>query len=344
MKPIYPLKLIIFATVALLLLGLAGCSDATRVSDGSSNGLAATPTIPAFQSPDVSSAAAIPVTGTNPVTGALPASSSAFSGNGRFDLSFGISASLAGTTSAINATRATQIERQLTPSLEAVNDLSDLPGGNVPVIVSQCGLANAFYVSTVPEIVLCTELLDAAYNALLGLFDQDIARASRIAGQVFTFFMLHEIAHALDDLLDLPVFGNTESAADAIATVLAAETGTPDIVLFSAYLFTLSGDGTFGDVHHAGEDRAGDLVCWVLGSDPALLAADGLSELGQQFVDVGRDCVGEYAEQRTAVERWIPRLGDLDASQQLTQLRSAKNQSDARQDMSTILNQLNLLL
>lgn len=343
MNPIYPLKLICFATVVLLQLGLAACGDATGVNNGvSSNALATTPIIPTFHSPDANNPGNTPAA--MPVTGTLPVSSSASSGNGRFNLSFGLSMSLAGTTSAVSATRATQIERQLTPSMLAVNDLVGLPDGNVPIIVSQCGLANAFYVSSVPEIVLCTELLDAAYQALLRLFDQDIARASRVAGQVFTFFMLHEIAHALDHQLDLPVFGNTESAADAIATVLAAETGTPDIVLFSAYLFTLSGDGTFGDVHHAGEDRAGDLVCWVLGSDPALMAAEGLNELGQQFVDAGRDCVGEYAEQRTAVERWIPRLGDLDASQQLTQLNSAKSESDAHQDMNTILNQLNLLL
>lgn len=330
MKHIIPTKLIARVIAILTLVGLSACGDANRADTST----AITPVIPTFQPPVTNTAAAIPVN----------ANGTVFAGNGSFNLSFGSATSLPNSTSAVNSTRATQIERQLAPSILAVNDLISLPGGDVPIVVRQCELANAFYVSTVREIVMCTELLDAAYNALLGLFSQDIARASRVAGQVFTFFMLHEIAHALDDVLELPVFGNTESAADAIATVLAAETGSPDIVLFSAYLFTLSIDGSFGDVHYAGEDRAGDLVCWVLGSDRALREAEELSNLGQQFIDAGRDCVGEYADQRMAVERWIPRLANLNAGRQAMQQRSTSSQSDAFENLNTILYQLNLLL
>ncbi len=337
MNPIFPGKLITFAAALLLHLSLSACGDVNRVG---TNASPQGPVIPSFQALDGNQASALPSAASDVIL-----NGAALSSNGRFELSFGSAASAPGSTSVVNNTRAVQIERQLTPSILAVNDLISLPGGNIPIIVRQCELANAFYVSTVPEIVMCTELLDASYTALLGLFDGDIARASRVAGQVFTFFMLHEIAHALDHVLELPVFGNTESAADAIATVLAAESGTPDIVLFAAYLFTLSVDGTFGDVHHSGEDRAGDLVCWVLGSTPELMEAEALSGLGQQFVDAGRDCVGEYAAQRTAVERWIPRLRDLAGALESTQPRtSQEHQADAERNLSTILYQLNLLL
>lgn len=301
MLRIIPEKLVCCLAAGFLLAALASCGDTNRVDQVE----AQSSVIPTFQAQS----------GNNAVAGTTATNSlqQVFITTGEFRLSFADSAALPNATSAVNSTRATQIERQLDPALQSFNDMLSLPHGDVPIVIRQCGLSNAFYVPAAREIVLCTELLDASYNALLNLYDQDAQQASRVAGDVFTFFMFHEIAHALDDVLDLPIFGNVESAADAIATVLAAETGRPQIALFAAYLFTLSIDGTFGDVHHSGDDRAGDLVCWVLGSDPDLQDLEGMDELAQQFVDAGRDCTGEYAEQRSAVQIWIPGINQIEA-------------------------------
>jgi len=295
---------LLLAAVTLMLV--AACSDKERNNDRT----------PANSNSSTFSSAANQ-TGNNQVSMVLPTSqttppgspASPFSG-GQFFLRFANSNNFP-LRAVANQTRVTQISRLLSPTLSRVNELVRFNGDDVPVTIAQCDLVNAFYLSAGPEIVLCTELLDAAYSALLGLTNQDPQQAAQLSGKVFTFFLLHEIAHALDDLLDLPIFGNVESAADAIATVLAVETGTPDIVLYGAYLFTLSGDGSFGDVHHAGEDRAGDLVCWLLGSDPNLQSIEGLDSLGQRFVDAGRDCPSEYQDQRAAAELWIPALREL---------------------------------
>ncbi len=301
-----PKELIGCLIAGLILLSLASCGDTTNTSPEDGQSIV----IPTFQPPaEPQTLAAIPVAGAIATNALQPV----LLNKGKFRLSFADSSAVPNATAAVSTTRATQIERQLNPALQAFNAMLDLPDGDIPIVVRRCGLSNAFYVPAAREIVLCTELLDASYDAMLNLYDQDAQRASRVAGDVFTFFMFHEIAHALDDVLDLPIFGNVESAADAIATVLAAETGRPQIALFAAYLFTLSIDGSFGDVHHSGDDRAGDLVCWVLGSDPSLQNLEGMEQLAQQFVDAGRDCTGEYGEQRSAVQRWIPAIDDIAA-------------------------------
>lgn len=301
-----PEKLACYLIAGLVLIALASCGDSTNAGRGGGQSVVT----PTFQPQgEVEAMAAIPVTGAL-ATNALQQT---FLNTGEFQLSFAEPSALLNATAAVNTTRATQIERQLNPALQAFNKMLSLADGDLPIFVRQCGLSNAFYLISARQIVLCTELLDASFEALLNLYDQDAQRASRVAGDVFTFFMFHEIAHALDDVLDLPIFGNVESAADAIATVIAAETGHPQIALFAAYLFTLSIDGSFGDVHHSGDDRAGDLVCWVLGSDPNLQDLEGMDVLAQQFVDAGRDCTGEYGEQRSAVQIWIPAIGDIAA-------------------------------
>ena len=333
MSGIYLQKLLRYLCTGLFLAVLVGCGDANPINRAGTEASA----LPAFDVPNGSALVTTIPTSSTVATNTLQQT---LNGNGQFFLTFSDSIALPDSTTAVNSVRATQIQRVLTPPLEDLNQLMSLPGSDVAIVVRQCGLANAFYISSATEIVLCTELLDTSYNALLNLFDQDAQLANQAAGDVFSFIMFHEIAHALDDLLDLPIFGNTESAADAIATVLSAETGRPQNALFAAYLFSLSIDVTFVDVHHAGDDRAGDLVCWVLGSDSNLLETEGLNQLGQQFIDAGRDCAGEYAQQLSAVEIWIPGLRDSESGASLAAALDLDLRGLARDNSENALSEL----
>ena len=53
------------------------------------------------------------------------------------------------------------------------------------------------------------------------------------------------------------------------------------------------------------------LLCWTLGGAPTLAAEESFADLVQEFANVGRDCVGEYSQQKSAVLGWFPSLESL---------------------------------
>jgi len=126
---------------------------------------------------------------------------------------------------------------------------------------------------------------------------------------MMSFVLYHEVGHALDDIRDLGVGGNFESVADAIATVLSVRTGQPLGAIDAALYFLQNVEGSFADVHSSGADRAGDIVCWTIGSSSRI--ADLFSTVAADLVATGRDCVGEYADQFEFVSNLIPNLRDL---------------------------------
>lgn len=126
---------------------------------------------------------------------------------------------------------------------------------------------------------------------------------------MMSFVLYHEIGHALDDIIDLGVGGNFESVADAIGTVLSVRTGQPLAAIYGAQYFLQNTEGTFADVHNSCADRAGDLVCWTLGSSSRL--AQAFAEISAGLVAAGRDCVAEYADQLDFVSRLIPNIRDV---------------------------------
>ncbi|MFT6875972.1 MAG: hypothetical protein ACI9XK_002583 [Granulosicoccus sp.] len=77
------------------------------------------------------------------------------------------------------------------------------------------------------------------------------------------FFLYHEIAHALVDILNISVLGNNESAADGIATVIAAETGRAFAAIISGSYLS-STPTSYGDEHNNGQGRFGDMSCWTI--------------------------------------------------------------------------------
>ncbi len=205
----------------------------------------------------------------------------------------------------------TALTSVLQPSVAYVNRIIDLPK-DIPISMQNCGVANAFYLpersgeSIAPIIFMCWELYDQIILYFDAEFEDDLDTSFQVTNGAYTHVMYHEIGHAIDEQLALPIVGNTESAADAIATVLAVEQGFGINTLAAALLFDADGDGSFADVHAGGADRAGDLFCWALGGDPTL--AESFSSITQIFIDSGRDCVSEYAGQVASVSSWLPNI------------------------------------
>lgn len=113
--------------------------------------------------------------------------------------------------------------------------------------------------------------------------------------------ILHEFAHALMCMYDLPIAGKEEDAADTLATVLLIEffDDGQEIVLSTADLFDLVStdadeymEENFWDEHSLNAQRFYSTLCLVYGSDPAEYAylpkEVGVSEEKREF------CIEEY--------------------------------------------------
>jgi len=84
--------------------------------------------------------------------------------------------------------------------------------------------------------------------------------------------LLHELAHAVIDIRELPITGREEDAADQFAVWQAVEgLDDPDIILSQAFEYGLSEDlyeQVADDEHTSDGQREANLLCWLYGSDP----------------------------------------------------------------------------
>lgn len=207
------------------------------------------------------------------------------------------------------------VKDKLTPRIRLFNKISNVFNGvEIPVTYGKCGQANAFYSPSRRAVTLCDELTLDAFTYFAKLFDDGTSASSRLAldsaFDMVTFALYHEVGHALDDLGNLGVGGNFESVADAIGVVLSVKTQQPFVAIRGAqYFLGKGGGGSFADEHGSGIDRGGDILCWTLGSSSRLAAA--FPEATAALAKAGRDCVGEYANQKEFVSQLAPALNNL---------------------------------
>jgi hypothetical protein len=193
----------------------------------------------------------------------------------------------------------------------------------------ECGVPNAFFIPAQPEqadaIVLCTELL----RAIAG----DIARRNlgeTLGLYAFTsqtlFILMHEVGHALVQVLDLPAVGQEEDAADQLATLFMVN--EPMLAMWAAEFFgsglasrQTAGSG-FADAHDFGPQRYFNILCWTFGADPDTRAyIVGASRLPPERTAT---CAAEFSRMRGAWERLLePHLEDPSAFDELDSVRNA---------------------
>ncbi len=178
----------------------------------------------------------------------------------------------------------------------------------VEISFDTCDMINAFYNPSTSQIVFCYELVDF----LADIFVSDGAWTEEQRSNVFgavQFVMMHEVGHALVDVLDLPITGREEDVADQLAVYVLLRNhekgGQAAVAGVSALQpATTNFDETqLADEHSLGPVRLYNVLCWIYGSDPnkygQIVASGSLPE--------GRAvrCPGEWDRMAKAWQRLL---------------------------------------
>lgn len=163
------------------------------------------------------------------------------------------------------------------------------------------GTVNAWYQDRV--VTVCYEYIaEAVRNAPEQPFGEELTRESAIAGAVTDVF-LHELAHAVFDMLEIPVFGREEDAADQLAAYIMLQMAPQDgrkLVAGVAYLYVIDAMRQspqlkhFADAHGLPAQRFFNLLCMAYGAHPKTYA--DIVEKGYLPKERAEDCEYEYAQ------------------------------------------------
>lgn len=169
---------------------------------------------------------------------------------------------------------------------------------DVNVRMEQCGGVRAFYAPRENRIVFCYELVSHLVDFFVPEGEWTQKEQEAIEGAI-SFILMHEVGHALVEVLDLPITGREEDAVDQLATLLLLETGPKGTrAALSAMLAIQPGpdeeieEEDYAGVHSLSPQRFYNVMCWIYATDPPRFGP-----LVSQFLPGDRmaRCPGEYA-------------------------------------------------
>jgi Putative metallopeptidase len=147
--------------------------------------------------------------------------------------------------------------------------------------IRNCGKPNAYYDPRKKEVVMCWELLSDIVNASLPRFGSDKTTLITAITGLFSFVLYHEIGHAVFNLLPTSTFGREEDIADQFATLMVIRDhlrknhANSNVVILAIFDFWRSKQSGYlsnhelSGVHSLGVQRAHNVACWAIGSDPS---------------------------------------------------------------------------
>jgi hypothetical protein len=192
------------------------------------------------------------------------------------------------------------------------------------------GESNAWYEASDTTVTFCYEFVADFAKAAEGAAKYGISRDDAIDGAV-AYFMLHETGHALFNLLEVPILGREEDAADQVAAwiLLRAGKGVARRALGGAawmYKHDASArkldESDYSDVHGLDAQRLYNVLCMAYGSDPASYAP--MIEKGYLPRDRAEGCHDEYEQVTFAVQKLIMKSVDAKAAKQTKERHRAK--------------------
>ena len=169
--------------------------------------------------------------------------------------------------------------------------------GDLPIVFEECGVANAFYDPEERRVSMCYELVEHFHRGFEDIYDDPDEVMDAALGATFHTY-LHEVGHALVDMLKLPITGREEDAVDQLATYVLLDYGEEgeQMAIDGAEAFVLDEDEdpVFWGEHALGVQRFYSILCLIYGKDPDknddLVNGDYLPE------ERAERCPEEYAQ------------------------------------------------
>jgi hypothetical protein len=151
------------------------------------------------------------------------------------------------------------------------------------VQTEQCDRTNAFYSPPNRSLILCYELVEYVMKRAPATESPDgfVTRESAIAGNLVGT-VLHEGGHMLFDMLDVPIFGREEDAADEMASFVSLQFNKSVArVIVKGWVWTWAKEtdpaatnpmSAWSDEHGTPSQRMYNALCLGYGGDPETFA------------------------------------------------------------------------
>ena len=172
-------------------------------------------------------------------------------------------------------------QRHTLEKLQEIYSAFQLPT-DLTLRTAECdGASNAWYQRG--RVTVCYEYLNDIWKVMpQETTAAGIAPGDAVVGQFF-YVLAHEMGHAMFDLLDVPVFGRPEDAADQFATYIMLQFGkdqahrliTGAAHSYQKYLLhpkVTAPLAAFSDAHSPPATRFYNMLCLAYGADPVLFA------------------------------------------------------------------------
>ena len=165
------------------------------------------------------------------------------------------------------------------------------------------GVSNAWY--SRPTVTICYEYLAEIQRDMpKEPTPAGVTPADAVLGQFF-YAIAHEVGHAMFDLLDIPVLGHQEDAADQFAGYIILQFGKADarrLILGAAHSYnkyvknpTVTAPlEAFSDEHGPPAQRYYNLLCLAYGADPVVFA--DVVDMNYLPRERAKLCRGQYGE------------------------------------------------
>jgi len=171
------------------------------------------------------------------------------------------------------------------------------------------GESNAWYEESEHAVTVCYEYLaDVARNAPEMTTPAGVTPQDAITGPVVEVF-LHEVGHALFDMLKIPVLGREEDAADQVAAYILVNLGDDfarTTIAGVAYMYGRDAQqaqlkqNSFANVHSLDAQRFYNVLCIAYGWNAKLFA--DVVEKKYLPEDRAEGCEDEYGQVRYAMQ------------------------------------------
>jgi hypothetical protein len=179
------------------------------------------------------------------------------------------------------------------------------------LVTGECGDANAFYSPAQWAIILCyewIELMDQMApptgQLVSGISHEDVVIGETVAT------VLHEVGHAVFDILRVPVSGREEDAADQFMVFLALQFSKDvarTIVNGEAYFWSSQRNPeawvAYADNHGTASQRFYNTLCIAYGGDPA--SYKDMVDKGWLPKERAATCADEYQQIRYAFTKTL---------------------------------------